>query len=62
MAAQNVQLDFTLKPAAITAEATVTVAEPNAVDTSRTIVGGTVTTREIEALQSLWSADRPEAA
>ncbi len=51
IAAQNVQLDFVLKPAGVTAEATVvTVAEPNAVDTSRTIVGGTVTTREIEAL------------
>lgn len=51
IAAQNVQLDFVLKPAAVTAEATVvTAAEPNAVDTSRTIVGGTVTAREIEAL------------
>ena len=51
VAAQNVQLDFVLKPAGVSAEAVVvSSAEPNQVDTSRTIVGGTVTTREIEAL------------
>jgi Carboxypeptidase regulatory-like domain/TonB-dependent Receptor Plug Domain/TonB dependent receptor len=51
IAAQNVQLDFVLKPAGVSAETTVvTVAEVNAVDTSRTIVGGTVTTQELEAL------------
>ncbi len=51
IAAQNVQLDFILKPAGVTAEAVVvSAAEPTQVDTSRTVVGGTVTTREIEAL------------
>src|SRR4051794_31643570 len=51
IAAQNLQIDFVLKPAEVSAEATVVaIADPNAVDTSRTIVGGTLTTREIEAL------------
>src|SRR5882672_5954764 len=51
VAGQNVQLDFTLKPAAITAEAVVvSAAEAPQVDTTRTIVGGTVATREIESL------------
>jgi len=51
VAAQNIHLDFVLKPAGVSAEAVVvSSAEPNQVDTSRTIVGGTVTTREIEAL------------
>src|ERR1051325_7226626 len=51
VAAQNVQLVFTLQPAAVTAEAVVvSAAEPTQVDTSRTVVGGTVTTREVEAL------------
>ena len=51
IAAQNVQLDFVLKPAGVTAEAViVSTAEPTQVDTSRTVVGGTVTTREIESL------------
>jgi hypothetical protein len=51
IAAQNVQLDFVLKPAGVTAEAVVvSAAEPTQVDTSRTVVGGTITTREIEAL------------
>ena len=51
IAAQNVQLDFTLKPASVTAEAViVSTAEPTQVDTTRTVAGGTVTTREIEAL------------
>ncbi len=49
---QNLQLDFTLAPANIQAEQTVTVTEENvpAVDITRTIVGGTVTQREIEEL------------
>jgi len=39
-----VQLDFVLKPASVTAEAViVSAAEPPQVDTSRTVVGGTVT-------------------
>jgi carboxypeptidase family protein len=50
VAGQNVQLDFTLKPATVTAEAViVSAAEAPPVDTTRTIVGGTVTTREIES-------------
>ena len=53
IAGQNVQLDFTLKPAAITAEAViVSAAEAPQVDTARTVVGGTVTTREVESLPS----------
>src|SRR5262245_23346429 len=51
IAAQNVQLNFVLKPAAITAE-TVVVSSADAarVDTTRTIVGGTVISRDIESL------------
>lgn len=50
-AGQNVQLDFMLRPAAITA-AQVVVSEANAqpVDTARTVVGGTVTVQEVESL------------
>jgi len=52
IAAQNVQQDFKLSPADVRAETTVTVTEDDgpAVDTTRTIVGGTVTQREIEEL------------
>jgi hypothetical protein len=51
VAGQNVQLDFTLKPAAVTAEAViVSAADAPQVDTTRTVVGGTVATREIESL------------
>ena len=51
VAGQNVQLDFTLRPAGVTADAiVVTEAETPAVDTTRTVVGGTVTTHEIESL------------
>ena len=51
IAAQNIQLDFILKPAGVTAEAVVvSAADAAKVDTTRTVVGGTVTTREIEAL------------
>jgi outer membrane receptor protein involved in Fe transport len=51
IAGQNVQLDFTLKPASVTAEQVI-VSEADAplVDTTRTVVGGTVTTEEVEAL------------
>ena len=51
---QNVQLDFTLKPAGVVAEQT-TVSEADAplVDTTRTVVGGTVTTQEIEELPNV---------
>ena len=49
IAGQNVLLDFVLKPGG--AEATVVVtADPPEVDTTRTVVGGTVTTTEIESL------------
>jgi hypothetical protein len=52
IAGQNVQLDFSLAPASVQAEQTVTIGAddvPN-IDTSRTVVGGTVTEREIEEL------------
>lgn len=49
---QNLQIDFTLAPADVQAEQTVTVSEEDApaVDVTRTIVGGTVTQREVEEL------------
>lgn len=49
---QNVQLDISLAPAQVTASATVTVSPDDvpALDTARTVVGGTVTKREIEEL------------
>lgn len=52
IASQNVAQDFKLTPADIKAETTVTVTEDDgpAVDTTRTVVGGTVTQREIEEL------------
>lgn len=51
IAGQNVQLDFTLRPADVAATAVVvSQAEAPLVDTSRTVVGGTVTTQEIESL------------
>lgn len=54
IAGQNVQLNFTLVPAGVSAEQTVTIEEDSsAVDTTRTIVGGTVTQREIEELPNV---------
>ena len=51
IAGQNVQLDITLLPLGVTAEpVVVTSAETPAVDTTRTVVGGTVTTHEVESL------------
>ncbi|MDX6384073.1 MAG: hypothetical protein QOK48_1646, partial [Blastocatellia bacterium] len=51
IAGQNVKLDFVLKPAGISAEAVVvSAAQTPEVDTTRTVVGGTVTTREVESL------------
>ncbi|MBD0373441.1 MAG: TonB-dependent receptor [Pyrinomonadaceae bacterium] len=51
VAGQNVQLNFTMKPAAVTAEqVVVSEADAPAVDTTRTVVGGTVMTEEIESL------------
>ncbi len=52
LAAQNLQLDFSLSPSDVRAEATVTVSDEDApaVDTTRTIVGSTLTEREIEEI------------
>ena len=52
ISAQNLLKDFKLSPADVKAEQTITVTEDDgpAVDTSRTIVGGTVTEREIEEI------------
>lgn len=52
ISAQNVQRDFQLAPADVRAEQTVTVTDDDvpAVDTTRTIVGGTITQREVEEL------------
>ena len=52
ISAQNVQKDFKLTPADVKAETTVTVTEDDGppVDTTRTIVGGTITEREIEEI------------
>src|SRR5688572_12112168 len=48
---QNLQLEITLLPQGVTVDpVTVVATETPAVDTSRTVVGGTVTTAEIEAL------------
>ncbi|MDQ3820362.1 MAG: carboxypeptidase regulatory-like domain-containing protein [Acidobacteriota bacterium] len=50
-AGQNVQLDFTLRPAGVTApQVVVEESDTPPVDTSRTVVGGAVTTEEVEAL------------
>ncbi|MCD9189360.1 MAG: TonB-dependent receptor [Pyrinomonadaceae bacterium] len=52
LSGQNLQLDFSLSPADVQVEQTVTVTEEDApaVDTTRTVVGGTVAQREIEEL------------
>ncbi len=52
IAGQNVQLDFALAPGDVRAEQTVTIGgdDAPAVDTTRTVVGGTVTQLEIEEL------------
>jgi hypothetical protein len=52
VAGQNVQLDFALAPAGVQAQQTVTIGGDDAplVDTTRTIVGSTITEREIEEL------------
>jgi hypothetical protein len=49
---QNLQLDLQLAPAGVQAETTVTVTEDDApaVDVERTVVGGTITEREIQEL------------
>ncbi len=51
VAGQNVRLDFSLAPGSVVAEQTITIEEDSAqIDTSRTIVGGTITEREIEEI------------
>jgi hypothetical protein len=52
LSGQNLQFDFALSPAGLTAEQTVTVSEDDGppVDTSRIVVGSTVTEREVEEL------------
>ncbi|MBD0373957.1 MAG: carboxypeptidase regulatory-like domain-containing protein, partial [Pyrinomonadaceae bacterium] len=51
VAGRNLQLDFILHPAEVVAEQTVTSdLDAPAVDTTRTVVGGTITAREAEAL------------
>ena len=51
VAAQNVRLDFILKPAAISAEAVVVTAVDAAqVDTARSIVGSTISTPQVDTL------------
>ncbi|MGH9819598.1 MAG: hypothetical protein ACRD43_05465, partial [Pyrinomonadaceae bacterium] len=49
---QVVQLDFKLSPASVTAEQTVNVTDEDApvIDTTRTVVGDTITQREIEEI------------
>ncbi len=52
ISAQNLVQDFKLSPADVKAETTVTVTEDDgpAVDTTKTVVGGTITEREIEEI------------
>ena len=51
IAGQNVQLDFTLVPGGVTVDPIlITSAETPAIDTTRTVVGGTVSTHEVESL------------
>ena len=52
VSAQNVQKDFKLSPAGVTAEQTITVTDDDGpvVDTTRTTVGGTITSRDIEEI------------
>ena len=51
IAGKNVQLDFTLVPQGVTVDPVVIMAtDTPALDTTRTVVGGTVTTHEVESL------------
>jgi hypothetical protein len=52
VAGQNVQLNISLAPAGVTAEQTITIDgdDAPAVDTTRTVVGGTIEQKEIEEL------------
>ncbi|HEY2846167.1 MAG TPA: carboxypeptidase regulatory-like domain-containing protein, partial [Pyrinomonadaceae bacterium] len=55
VAAQNLLQDFKLQPASVKAETTVTVTDADGpvVDTTRTIVGGTITQREVEEIPNI---------
>jgi hypothetical protein len=51
IAGKNVQLDFTLVPQGVNVDPVIVTAEDApAIDTTRTVVGGTVTTHEVESL------------
>ncbi len=52
VAGQNVQLNISLAPAGVTAEQTITIDgdDAPAVDTTRTVVGGTLTSKELEEI------------
>ncbi len=51
IAGKNVQLDFAVVPQGVTVDpVTVTADDTPAIDTTRTVVGGTVTTHEVESL------------
>ena len=51
IAGKNVQLDFTLVPGSVSVDPIVVTADDApAIDTTRTVVGGTVTTQEVESL------------
>ncbi len=52
IAAQNLRLNFSLSPATVTAEQTIIISDDDlpTIDTTRTIVGGTITEKEIEDL------------
>jgi len=49
---QNIQVDFSLSPATVKAEQTVRISDDDvlAIDVTRTVVGGTLTEREVEEL------------
>jgi hypothetical protein len=57
LAGQTIKLDFTLRPAGVTAEQTISseTADP-IIDTARTIVGRTIAREELEALPSVSRA------
>ena len=52
---QNVQNNFKLTPASVTAEQTITVTDEDGpvIDTTRTTVGGTITSRDIEEIPNV---------
>ncbi|MFL6284859.1 MAG: carboxypeptidase-like regulatory domain-containing protein, partial [Pyrinomonadaceae bacterium] len=57
IAGQSVRLDFKLKPAGVEVEQTiVSDAEAPAIDTTRTVTGGTIAREEIERLPTLTRA------